>query len=196
MTIPDRNMVGGALARPATGSSDPVFICDCDCDWHTCSICRRHAPAMPQHVPRHMPQHMLRQSCSIPPIDQTPAAFAPFFRGFVPEALGLSGEARNALRERIRNSVSLVGEAVSRRLKTPTAMARLLETRTAVAALPGIPREDYRRTKRIWPGAIQEVIGQGARILMRPDNRLSCSCRERGRLGKTITLVPTVRRSA
>ncbi|KFC65274.1 hypothetical protein FG93_04815 [Bosea sp. LC85] len=49
----------------------------------------------------------------------------------------------------------------------------------------------------MWPGAIQEVIGQGTRTLMGLHNRLSCSvCRERGGLGKNITLVPTFRRSA
>ncbi|GAU80337.1 hypothetical protein BIWAKO_00223 [Bosea sp. BIWAKO-01] len=45
------------------------------------------------------------------------------------------------------------------------------------------------------PGAIREVIGQGTRSLMGL-HRFSCSCRERGGLGTTITLVPTVRRSA
>ncbi|MGO4665499.1 hypothetical protein [Bosea sp. 2RAB26] len=72
----------------------------------------------------------------------------------------------------------------------------LWEIRAAAGALPGIRCEDCGRTKRIWPGAIQEVIGQGARTLMRPDNRLSCSCRECGGLGTTITLMPAVRRSA
>ena len=191
--IQDRNIAGGALARPTTGSLDTVV---CDCDWHAWSICRRHAPAMPQHVPRHMPQHMLRPCCSIPPIDQPPVAFAPFFRGFVPETLGLSGEARNARRERIQNSLSLVGEDASGGLKTPPAMARLLEIRAAVGALLDIQCEDCGRTRRMWPGAIQEGIGQGTRTLMGPENRLSCSCRERGGLGKTITLVPTARRSA
>ncbi|MGO4737362.1 hypothetical protein AB4099_12515 [Bosea sp. 2KB_26] len=147
---------------------------------------------MPQHVPRHMPQ----LCCSIPPIDQTPLAFAPFFRGFVLGTLGVSGEARNAIRERIRNSLSLVGEDASGGLKTPTALARLLEIRAAAGASLDIPCEDCGRRKRIWPGAIQEGIGQGTRILMRPDNRLSCSCRERSGLGKTINLVPTFRRSA
>lgn len=57
--------------------------------------------------------------------------------------------------------------------------------------------EDCGRTKRMWPGAIQEVIGQGTRTLMGLHNRLSCSvCRERGGLGKNINLVPTFRRSA
>lgn len=104
---------------------------------------------MPQHVPRHMPQHLLRQSRSIPPIGQPPIAFAPFFGGLVPETLGLDGEARNARRERIRNSLTavamddeisilpvcrIVGDDASGGLKTPPAMARLLEIRVAVGA--------------------------------------------------------------
>ncbi|MGO4737355.1 hypothetical protein AB4099_12480 [Bosea sp. 2KB_26] len=73
----------------------------------------------------------------------------------------------------------------------------LLEIRAAVRALLEIPCEDCGRTKRMWPGAIQEVIGQGTRTLMGLHNRFSCSvCRERGGLGTTTTLVPTVRRSA
>ncbi|KFC65275.1 hypothetical protein FG93_04816 [Bosea sp. LC85] len=101
---------------------------------------------MPQHMPRLMPQ----KCCSIPTIDQTPLPFAPFFGGFVPEMLAMDGEARNALRERIQNSLTAVvmddeisilpvcgtvGDDGGGRLKKPPAMARLLEIQAAVGAI-------------------------------------------------------------
>ncbi|MGO4665500.1 hypothetical protein [Bosea sp. 2RAB26] len=134
--IQDRDMSGGALARPTTGSLDTV-VCDCDCDWHTCSTSPGNAAA---HA----------------------AAYA---------------------------------AASLRLIRHPS--RSLLENRAAAGALPDIRCEDCGRTKRMWPGAIQEVIGQGTRTLMAQHNRLVRSvCRERGGLGKNINLVPIFRRSA
>lgn len=97
---------------------------------------------------------MPQQCCSIQPIDQTPVAFAPFFGGFVLETLD-HGEARNAIRECIQNSLSLtavamddeisilpvcgtVGDDASGRLKMPPAMAMMLEIKAVVGAFdPG-----------------------------------------------------------